>query len=264
VPQQSGWIPGDPVEPDEHGEPVVLDGAGLLEQLGECVFVAERLGDAGAVRLVAGTSWSEQTAARFALDCVDHILGIVPGGAETELPGGGTLGAIIASARQYLEDGSASDAGRLGLVARIAATRRLHKDSVAIGDAAFAAAVQAEGQDADVVGDPVFETLAAARDAVLAAVEAVRHVALPFLTDRGTRKYEAMEERKDADVDEVDTPWGRFPVGGGGPKYVPSWVAARDAAVCARQAAKGLNGPAAGDAERDWQVGRLSECLCPK
>lgn len=261
VPQGSGWIPGELVGPDEHGAPVVLDGAELLEQLGECVFVAEPVGGMGAVRLLAGTAWSERTAAFFALDCVEHILGIVPGSVEAELPGGETLGAIIASAREYLADGSATDATKLGFVARIAAARRLRKDSTAISDAAFTAATQAEGQDADVSTDPVFETLAAARDAVLAAVEAVRHVALSFLTDRGTRKYAAMEERKDADVDEVDTPWGRFSLGGGGPKYVPSWVAARDAAACSRQAATGLNGPAAGEAERQWQVGLLMERL---
>ena len=255
------WQPGDVVEPDEHGAPVVLDAGQLLDQLGECVFVAEPAGDAGAARLVAGTSWSEKEAAAFALDCVEHILENVPGSADAELPGGGTLGVIIASARQYLETGAGIDTHRLGLVSRLAAARRLRRESTAIGDAAFAAATQAEGQGLDILSDPAWETLAAARDAVLAAVEAVRHVALPFLADRETRRYEAREEHKAADVDQVDTPWGRFAVGGAGPKYAPSWVAARDAAERSRQAAADLNGPAAGEAECSWQIGRLVERL---
>ena len=224
------WQPGDVVEPDEHGAPVVLDAGQLLDQLGECVFVAEPAGDAGAARLVAGTSWSEKEAAAFALDCVEHILEIVPGSADAELPDGGTLGAIIASARQYLETGT-GDAHRLGFISRIAASRRLRRESTAIGDAAFTAATQAEGQGVDILSDPAWETLAAARDAVLAAVEAVRHVAFPFLADRETRRYEAHEERRVAEVDQVDTPWGRFAVGGAGPKYAPSWVADRKSVV---------------------------------
>ncbi|MGD0943866.1 MAG: hypothetical protein ABR972_06260 [Acidimicrobiales bacterium] len=255
------WQPGEVVEPDEHGKPVVLDAGELLDQLGECVFVAEPVGDAGAARLVASTSWSQLTAANFALDCVEHLLKIVPGSAEAELPGGGTLGEIIASARRYLITGAGTDAHRLGFVSRIASHRRLRREGTAIGDAAFAAAAQAEGQGVDILSDPAWETLAAARDAVLAAVEAVRHVALPFLADRETRKYEALEERRVAEVDEVDTPWGRFAVGGGGLKYVPSWVSARDAAERSRQAAADLGGPEAGEAERSWQARRLVERL---
>ena len=261
VRKADGWQPGAVVEPDEHGTPVVLDAGQLLDQLGECVFVAEPAGEAGAARLIAGTSWSEKEAAAFALDCVEHILEIVPGSADAELPDGGTLGAIIASARQYLETGAGTDAHRLGLVSRLAAARRLRRESTAIGDAAFTAAAQAEGQGVDILSDPAWETLAAARDAVLAAVEAVRHVAFPFLADRETRRYEAHEEHKVAEVDQVDTPWGRFAVGGAGPKYAPSWVAARDAAERSRQAAADLSGPAAGEAERSWQVGRLVERL---
>jgi len=259
--EAGGWRPGDVVEPDEHGTPVVLDADQLLDELGECVFLAEPAGEAGAARLVAATSWSEKQAAAFALDCVEHILEIVPGSAEAELPDGGSLGEIIASARQYLDNGTSTDTHRLGFVSRIAAARRLRRESTAIGDAAFTAAAQAEGQGVDLMSDPAWETLAAARDAVLAAVEAVRHVAFPFLAERETRRYEAHEERKVAEVDQVDTPWGRFAVGGAGPKYAPSWVAARDAAERSRQAAADLNGPPAGEAERSWQVGRLVERL---
>ena len=262
TPGADGWQPGEAVEPDEHGRPVVFSAAELLDQLGERVFVAEDIdADSGAARLLAPTAWSETTAASFALDCVEHLLGIVPGSAEADLPGGGTLGAIIASARQYIAEGAGSDTARLGLVSRIAAARRLRREGTAIGDAAFTAATQAEGQGIDIWSDPAFETLAAARDAVLAAVEAVRHVALPFLAERETRKYEAREERKSADVDEVDTPWGRFAVGGAGPKYMPSWVSARDAAERSRQAAADLAGTEGAEAERAWQLERLAQHL---
>ncbi|MGA2529336.1 MAG: hypothetical protein ABSG36_09270 [Acidimicrobiales bacterium] len=261
VPEADSWRPGEVLEPDEHGAAVTLSASELLGELGERIFLAEAVGELGSARLVAGTLWSELTAAMFALDCVEHVLGIVPGSAEAELPGGGTLGAIIASARDYISEGGRTDTQKLGLVSRIAAARRLRRESTAIGDAAFTAATQAEGLGVDIWSDPAWETLAAARDAVLAAVEAVRHVALPFLAERETRKYEALEERKSADVGEVDTPWGRFAVGGGGPRYVPSWVSARDAAERARQAAADLGGPEVGDAEQSWQVERLLERL---
>ena len=252
-----GWKPGEVVEPDEHGAPVTLEAGELLDQLGECIFAAEAVGDLGAARLIARTSWSEPGAAMFALDCVDHILEIVPGSAEAELPGGGTLGAIIASARQYLVTGAGADTHGLGFVSRMAAARRLRRESTAIGDAAFTAAAVAEGQGIDIRSDPAWDTLAAARDAVLAAVEAVRHVAVPFLAERETRRYEAFEDRKSASVDQVDTPWGRFAIDVGSPKYAPCWVAARDAAELSRQAATDLSGETAGEAERSWQVERL-------
>jgi hypothetical protein len=265
VPGADGWEPGAVVEPDEHGKPVVLDADALLDQLGERIFVAELVRDDGTARLVGGTSWSEPAAAMFALDCVEHVLEIVPGSAQAELPVGGTLGEIIASAREYLSTGAGTDTQRLGFVSRMAAARRLRHESTAIGDAAFAAAAHAEGEGVDIMSDPAWETLAAARDAVLAAVEAVRHVALPFLADRETRKYEAHEERRAAaDVDEVDTPWGRFAVGGGGPRYAPAWVSARDAAERSREAAADLEGSETGATERSWQVKRLLERLIPE
>ncbi len=254
------WQPGGVVEPDEHGAPVLLDAAGILEQLGECVFVAEAVGDDGAARLVAGTSWSEKAAATFALDCVEHILAAVPGSADAELPGGGALGPIIASAREYSVSGTGTDGHRLGFVSRLAAARRLRREGVSVGDTVFLAAVQDEAADLDVLGDPGWDTLAAAREAVLAAVEAVRHVSVPFLVDLETRRYEAREEGRAIQGGEVDTPWGRFPVGGGS-KYAPAWAAARDAAERSRQAATDLGGPPAGESERSWQVGRLTELL---
>jgi hypothetical protein len=180
--------PGGVVEPDEHGAPVLLDAAELLEDLGECIFVAETVDEAGAARLLRGTHWSEKVAALFALDCVEHVLAAVPGSAEADLPGGGTLGSIIASARDYLATGTGADGQRLGFISRIATARRLRREGAALGDAAFTAAVQDEGEDIDLEHDPAWETLAGARDAVLAAVEAVRHAAFPFLVEREPRR----------------------------------------------------------------------------
>jgi hypothetical protein len=154
VRQAGGWRPGEVVEPDENGSPVTFAASELVDALGERVFVAELVGDKGGARLVAATSWSELTAATFALDCVEHVLEIVPGSADAELPGGGTLGAIIASARQYLVNGAGTDTHRLGIVSRIAAARRLRHETTAIGDAAFTAAAQAEGQGVDILSDP--------------------------------------------------------------------------------------------------------------
>lgn len=258
--RDGGWEAGELAEPDQYGKPVLLQAGDLLDELSERIYVAETVGESGAARLLAGTDWSEQAAARFALDCVEHVLSTVPGSADAELPAGGTLGDIISSARRYLSSGTGADNQVLGLVSRVAAARRLRRESTALSDAAFTAAAQAEGKGVDIVNDPAWGTLAAAHDAVLAAVEAVRHVAFPFLAERDNRRYEALEGRKVVEVEEVDTPWGRYSVGGGA-RYAPSWAAARDAAERSRQAATDLGGAAEGEAERSWQVAKLLEHL---
>ena len=257
------WQPGDVVEPDEHGAPVLLDAAELLDELGECIFVAEAVGDAGAARLVAGTAWSERWPQSSPSTASSTSSQTVPGSAEAELPGGGTLGAIIASAREYLATGTGTD-GPAPRV-RLADRRRRAGSGArapAIGDAAFTAAAQAEGEGVDILSDPAWETLAAARDAVLAAVEAVRHVAFPFLVERETRRYEAHEERKDG---RTSTRWTRPGAGSrsaaADPKYAP---------VLGGGTRRGRALPPGGGrpercrrgrAERSWQVGRLVELL---
>lgn len=259
VPDGADWQPGGLVEPDEHGAPVLIDAAGLLERLGTRIFAAEPVGDAGAARLVAGTAWSDRLAASFALDCVEHALPSIPGTGDAELPSGDTLAEVIAAARAYL-DGEPRDAKRLGYLARRAARRRLRRDADQLSDAAFEETARAEGEDREVLDDPIWETVAAAHEAVLAAVEAVRHLAMPSLSDHEARVF---ERRKAAGVEvtEVDTPWGLFPVGGGGPRYAPGWAAARDSAERAREAVGDEIGPEAEAAERAWQVGHLVELL---
>ncbi len=258
---ETGWQPGDVVEADEHGAAVFSTGASFSTSSENAsswpnrpakparpASSPARRGPRSRQRrsrsIVSSTSWRSSQAA-LTQSC----------------PTAGRSGRSSPRLRQYLETGTGSDDHRLGFVSRIAAARRLRRESTAIGDAAFTAAAQAEGQGVDIWSDPAWGTLAAARDAVLAAVEAVRHVAFPFLVDRETRRYEAHEEHKVAEVDQVDTPWGRFAVGGAGPKYAPSWVAARDAAERSRQAATDLNGPTVGQAERTWQIARLEERL---
>ena len=85
-----GWQPGGVVEPDEHGDPVILDASQLLEQLGECIFVAEAASGAGAARLVSGTGWSEKSAATFgATRLTTHEFDApVPQGTVVPLPTG--------------------------------------------------------------------------------------------------------------------------------------------------------------------------------
>ena len=137
VPEAEGWLPGEVVGKDEHGEAVVFSADELLDALGERIYAAEILRATTASPSFGRDAMVRLTAAMFALDCVEHVLEIVPGSAEAELPGGGTLGPIIASARQYLADSALSDTHKLGLVSRIAAARRLRRESAAIGDAAF-------------------------------------------------------------------------------------------------------------------------------
>ena len=110
--------------------------------------------------------------------------------------------------------------------------------------------------------DPACETLGRGADAVLAAVEAVRHVALPFLADRETRRYEAQRGAQG----------GRGGRGGHALGPLSPSAAARE--VRARRGwrrATPRSGPARprptsqvrrpADAERSWQAGRLVELL---
>ncbi|HTW97549.1 MAG TPA: hypothetical protein VMD59_02165 [Acidimicrobiales bacterium] len=116
---------------------VLLDEAGLLEVLGERIFLAEPLEDGpagdelpdgmlagvaveasvaagppgrmvGAARLVRELPWDLLATATFALDCAEHALGVVEaaGDGREELPDGSTLQDALDEARRYL--GSAS------------------------------------------------------------------------------------------------------------------------------------------------------------
>jgi hypothetical protein len=226
---------------------------GLLDELAERIFVAEPMdgvpsgSDAPSVptgrgRLTSETSWTGRSAARFALDCSTHVLGDA---ASLCLPSGASLGDVVAAAGRWLDGPTDADGQLLGRISRITTARRLRRQGQEIGDLAFAITISDEGRDAEALDDPAFAALAAARDAVLAAVEAVRHSAFPHLSG-------ADSAEPDHGTTLVDTPWGSLFVGH---RSTPAWAAARDAAERARRA--GANE----DDERAWQAGRLASAL---
>jgi hypothetical protein len=101
---------------------------------------------------------------------------------------------------------------------------------------------------------------------VLAAVEALRHIALPrYAATRESvaEELDGHEEQKSPRTGEViTTPWGSIAVGAEHvASYEPAAVCARDAADRARQAVTDRDGAAAGATERRWQVERLETVL---
>lgn len=254
--------PGALVEPAAGTKFELLDLDGLLDSLGERIFVAELSEQAGPngspqARLVAETSWSIHGAARFALECAEHVLADPDG---TKLPSGASLADILDAAHGYL-DGSASDEGELGLlqrVSRLATARRLRHQSSEVADMAFDVTMEDEAKDLDALDDPAWSALASVRDAVLSAVEAIRHDALPWLFDVENKRYESEADATGSEI--VGTPWGSY-LGNRRTGVIPAWTAARDAADRARQAMADANGDVAGAEERAWQRGRLEVAL---
>jgi hypothetical protein len=252
--------PGDPVSPDIGSPVVLLDLDGLLDDLGERIFVAEAVeaaSPAQAARLLRETNWSLHEAARFALDCAEHVV------AEPEslkLPSGPTLADVFRAARRYLDrDEKATADGLLERMSRLALARRLRRLGDHVADLAFQITVEDEAADLEAMDDPGWTATAAARDAVLSATEAIRHDAFPRLFESQNRRYEA-DVAVDLPSEVVSTPWGNFTAGNRA-GVVPAWVAARDAAERARQAITDANGAEAGAAERAWQRQRLAEAL---
>jgi hypothetical protein len=246
----------------EKDEPLVLrDLDGLLEDLGERIFEAERIpgqeGEQEGARLLAETAWSLGGAARFALDCVDHIVG---GSSELKLPGGASVTELIEQARRFLEEGDEKHSGLLQSVSRLALARRLKQQGDDVADVALRFAVEDEAADEDTFSDPAWTAAASLRDALLAAVEALRHEALPSLVEGENLLYERDEAAASPEPELISTPWGNF-TGGGLKGVVPAWIAAQDAAARARQAMADTAGPAAGEAERAYQKELLAKAL---
>jgi len=240
----------------------------LLENIGERIFLAEIAPGSGAeanlpgvvevdsARLVRATPWDVKAAANFALDCAERVL---HDPAALRLPSGATLADLLQAAHSWL-DNSTGDTSLLGRISRIATARRLRRRAGALGDLAFSVTVADEAADVDALDDPDWEALAATRDAVLSAVEAIRHEAFPQLLESENVRYAEDGGTLEPPPEAVDTPWGSF-VAGRRAGIVPAWVAARDAADRARNAAEDANGHEAGEAERAWQRSRLFEAL---
>ncbi|MGH9304527.1 MAG: hypothetical protein ACRDZ5_08965 [Acidimicrobiales bacterium] len=242
--------PGEWLRPPDHPAVPLWTLDGLLESLGESIFLAEpegltsevpdtslAVGTEGvalarAARLVSETAWDSSQAASFALSCAEHVAVRVR---SPMLDRGASLGDVLVAARRALS-GVGGDEGLLGLVSRLATARRLRRSAGEVADLAFSVTIADEAVDIDALDDPEWDAIAAVRDAVLAAVEAVRHQAFPHLLGAEATRHAHDDDATRSPGGPVSTPWGAFVPGlrGG---VVPAYVAAREAAEHARWAA---------------------------
>jgi hypothetical protein len=262
-------LPGDVTAPPEGGELVLYRLAALLEALDERIFFAEPVGEsddrvdtvgAQSARLTSETVWGVETAARFALDCAAHVLGEA---ASTALPDGSTLGDVVGEARVILDRTNPAGEERLGWLARLAALRRLRRLGSELGDVTLARLSGDLGSDLDALDDPAWTTIAACSEAVLAALEALRHLAMPrYVRSREDPLDEHPTDAPSTGRAIIPTPWGPIVLGAEHRSpYEPAWAAARDAAMRARESAAGDQGPATEHAERAFQADRLERIL---
>jgi hypothetical protein len=264
LPAAEAGSPGERIEADV----LLLDAAGLIGHLDERIWVAEPLGGTepaepggsvrtSSARLLAPTPWDAIAAAAFALDCAGHIIG---GSAGIALSGGKTVGEALADARQALEGREVAAGGPLARVRDLALLWRLRREGRSIGDAAFAELTKDTSAELEAMDDPVWTAIAAARDALLAAVEAVQHAVLPHVTEFEGSHYEEAERTADVTPRAIVV-FEPMTVHRGRGSWVPAWVAADDAAERARQSAKEAGGPESEQAELAWQVSRLRSAL---
>jgi hypothetical protein len=252
---------------------VLCSATALLDELGDRIYLAEPTAGATdvdadgvarvlAARLLAETSWSVERAAQFALDCAEHVLGDAAGAV---LPGGATLGDVIVDARSVLERSSDAAETRLGTLARLWALHRLRRQGEKIGDLAFGTLAEDRVADLDALDDPAWATAATVRDAVLGAVEALRHVALPRHVAASEATYELAASTGDTPSTPsapIVTPWGTITVGAEHRRSdEPAWIAARDTASRARDAARDRGGEDADRAELAFQAEQLERLL---
>ncbi len=228
----------------------------LLEELGARIFVATE--DAGEARLVGETAWSPTVAARFALDCAEHV---VRGAGAASPEVAESLGNVVGAARTWLDKSEEADGGLLGRFSRLAMARRLRQQGDLVGELALDFAVDAEAAGVDVFEDASWTAAASIRDAVLAAVEAVRQQGSPHLVRAENARYEEGGTSSAGALSATfTTPWGPFHAGVRG-GTVPAWTAAAEAAERARQSAGDASGAGASSAERAWQRDRLLTAL---
>lgn len=249
-------VPGAEVVAEDAQSLTLLTLDALLERLDHRIFVAEStagtaeshqgVASVASARLVRETAWDLRGAARFAVDCASHIIGEA---ASVAFPSGTTFAEILGAARESLEGESAEHLGLIERFGRIATARRLQKSADEIAGQTWDLTIEDEARDLHALDDPAFDVLAAARDAVLSAVEALQHTAFPHLSNAQSSYYDRVEG--------VKTQGGAsyFPP----TAFVPAAVAARDAAERARQAAAKAGGDES--SEREWQAERLAEAL---
>jgi hypothetical protein len=273
------WVlPNDGVATDTNpGATLILRRAdALLEDLDERIFratsdeqkppTADGTLEVTTARLVSETSWNAAAATKFAIACARHLLDVV---GDIALPDGTSLTAVLDDAQNVLDGISSDAAERLDYLARVRALRRLKHARRDIAEQSLEALADDDVKDVDALDDPAYEKLAPITDAVLAAIEALRHHVYPHLY---TRDQDAHEERLEHKVEDRTTPFsvptiygtafGSF-MAGGGPniEYDPAWTSAREAARHARKAVEDLKGPTAEAEERKWQADALQQVL---
>lgn len=250
---------------------------GLLDVLDEVIYRVEPVGEVApladgvvhvtSARLIAPSKWNTEVATRFALSCAEHILGAA---ADLTLPDGTALGAIITDAQSLLDELESGSSEHLGYLARLSALRRLHRERTELGEISLALLSEDEANDLAALDDSAYTTVIPVTDAVLAAIEALRHHLLPNfdIAHENSAEERAQHEVVDGSNElriptTIVTPFGSAMVGGGPhvPRYEPSWTGAREAARHARMAALDRGGEAGEALERSWQAGTLSELL---
>jgi hypothetical protein len=247
----------------------------LLEVLDQRIYLADspadvKIDDDGTAsvstaRLTERTQWNAESATKFALDCADHLLGEV---GDSSLPNGMSLAKVTADARQVLYGTASEPKEHLGRLASISALRRLRRDRTKIASASLDELDDAMAKDLEAFDDPTFATEQTVIDAVLASIEALRHVVLPALymafDDAGESHGDhVVEDSKE----QIPTPrWietGFGAIGSHVPKFPfdPAWVNAREAARHARDAMKDHSGVDGENSELAWQASTLSAIL---
>jgi hypothetical protein len=247
---------------------VLREPVALLDTLDDVIWIAEP--DDGvtatdvdgefsthSARLVRRTAWDQTAAARFAIDCAEHAIGRA---AEVELPNGQKIADVLAAARAFLD--SATDPGtHLGPLARLATIRRLKRENRLVTDLAYGLSMEDINNELDTTLDAAWTSAASVADSLFAALEALRHLAFPRYV--GARENLAVEQGNHHEDDAVPpsiltTPWGAISIGGDHESpYLPAAVAAREAALRAREAVRDRDGADGERAERAWQAERL-------
>jgi hypothetical protein len=247
------------------GQLIVLRTApALLDALDEVIWVAEPTAEVAsgpsvgtvtttAARLSHRTPWDPPSAARFALECAEHAIGVAA--AEIELPNGRRIAEVFADAHAFLD--SATDEGaHLGLLARLATIRRLSRERTLVANLTYGLTIEDIDAELDLTLDPSWASAASIADSLFAALEALRHLALPrYVAAREDAAAEKDRHEEPVAPTFFETPWGPIAFGGEHESpYLPAALAAREAAFHARAAVRDRSGGSAEDAERTWQA----------